>query len=146
METSVDVRAWLEGLGLESYAEAFADNDIDGATLPALTAEDLKDVGVASVGHRRKLLEAIVALGSGEAAGVVPESRPDGQAAPQTVPVPSGERRQVTVLFADLAGFTRISDELGAEATHALLNRYFETVDATSKATAAASTSTWVTT
>ncbi len=32
----MDVRAWLEGLGLESYAEAFADNDIDGATLPAL--------------------------------------------------------------------------------------------------------------
>jgi hypothetical protein len=32
----VDVRAWLEGLGLETYAETFADNDIDGATLPAL--------------------------------------------------------------------------------------------------------------
>ncbi len=58
----MDVRAWLEGLGLETYAETFADNDIDGATLPALTAEDLKEVGVASVGHRRRLLEAIAAL------------------------------------------------------------------------------------
>ena len=115
----MDVRAWLEGLGLESYAGAFADNDIDGATLPALTAEDLKDVGVASVGHRRKLLEAIAVLADGEA-----------EATSAPTPAPSGERRQVTVLFADLAGFTKISDELGAEATHALLNRYFECVDA----------------
>ncbi len=43
----MDVRAWLEGLGLETYAEAFADNDIDSATLPTLTAEDLKEFGVA---------------------------------------------------------------------------------------------------
>ncbi len=64
----MDVRAWLEGLGLETYAEAFGDNDIDGATLPALIAEDLKDVGVASVGHRRRLLEAIAALPALEAA------------------------------------------------------------------------------
>ena len=56
MGAGVDVRTWLEGLGLETYAEAFDDNDIDGATLPAGTAEDLKDGGVASVGHRRKLL------------------------------------------------------------------------------------------
>jgi len=117
----VDVRAWLAGLGLESYAEAFADNDIDGATLAALTAEDLKEVGVASVGHRRKLLEAIAALTNGEAeAAPVPDDRA----------ALSAEQRQVTVLFADLAGFTKLSDELGAEATHALLNRYFETVDA----------------
>ena len=90
----MDVRAWLQGLELESYAEAFADNDIDGAMLPALTAEDLKDVGVASVGHRRKLLEAISALADGQT-----ETAPalDGQTAPV------GERRQVTVLFADLA-------------------------------------------
>jgi len=126
-ERAVDVRAWLAGLGLETYTEAFADNDIDDATLPALTAEDLKDVGVASVGHRRRLLEAIAALADGNI-----ETAPalDSQAAPGSAPGPSGERRQVTVLFADLAGFTNISEELGAEATHALLNRYFETVDA----------------
>lgn len=40
-----------------------------------------------------------------------------------------GERRQVTVLFADLSDFTRLSSELGAEATHTLLNHYFEVVD-----------------
>ncbi len=117
----MDVRTWLAGLGLENYAEAFADNDIDGATLAALTAEDLKEVGVASVGHRRKLLEAIAALTNGEAeAAPVPDDRA----------ALSAEQRQVTVLFADLSGFTKLSDELGAEATHALLNRYFETVDA----------------
>ncbi len=72
----MDVRAWLEGLGLETYAEAFADNDIDGATLAALTAEDLKEVGVASVGHRRRLLEAIAALANGEAAEAAPAPAP----------------------------------------------------------------------
>ena len=44
--------------------------------------------------------------------------------------MPAGERRQVTVLFADLSGFTQLSSKLGAEATHELLNRYFEAVDA----------------
>ena len=43
---------------------------------------------------------------------------------------PVDEQRQVTVVFADLAGFTSLSQELGAEATHDLLNRYFEAVDA----------------
>ena len=58
----MDIAAWLQGLGLERYAEAFAENDIDAAILPKLTAEDLLAVGVTSVGHRRKLLEAIAAL------------------------------------------------------------------------------------
>ncbi len=63
----MDVRAWLEELGLGNYARAFAENDVDAATLPALTAEDLKEIGIASVGHRRRLLAAIAALADGEA-------------------------------------------------------------------------------
>jgi hypothetical protein len=50
------------GLGLEQYAPAFRDNDVDGEVLPELTADDLISIGVTSVGHRRKLLAAIVAL------------------------------------------------------------------------------------
>ena len=59
----MDVAAWLSGLGLEQYAPAFRDNDVDGTVLPELTADDLI-VGVTSVGHRRKLLAAIAALGT----------------------------------------------------------------------------------
>jgi hypothetical protein len=58
----MDVGAWLRSLGLERYEAAFSDNEIDGTVLPSLTAEDLKDLGVGIVGHRRKLLDAIAAL------------------------------------------------------------------------------------
>ena len=62
---SVDVADWLGRLGLGQYAPAFAANDVDGEVLPELTAEDLIGLGVASIGHRRKLLAAIAALRSG---------------------------------------------------------------------------------
>jgi SAM domain (Sterile alpha motif) len=58
----VDIAAWLRGLGLERYEEAFRENEIDAEILPKLTADDLKDIGVTIVGHRRKLLESIAAL------------------------------------------------------------------------------------
>ena len=57
--------AWLKSLVLERYEAAFRDNEIDEAVLPSLTADDLKDLGVALVGHRRKLLDAIAALRDG---------------------------------------------------------------------------------
>ena len=63
----MDVAAWLRGLGLEQYDQLFHDNDIDGEILCGMTAEDLKDLGISSFGHRRRLLNAIAALG-GEAA------------------------------------------------------------------------------
>ena len=59
----MDVAPWLKNLGLGQYEAAFRDNAIDGDLLPSLTTEDLKDLGVTIVGHRRKLLDAIVALG-----------------------------------------------------------------------------------
>jgi hypothetical protein len=58
----VDIAAWLHGLGLQQYEQAFCDNAIDAAVLPSLTAEDSKDLGVTLVGHRRRLLDAIAAL------------------------------------------------------------------------------------
>ena len=60
----MDVAAWLRGLGLEQYTPAFRENDVDGEVLPDLTAEDLIGLGVNSIGHRRKLLAAIAALGA----------------------------------------------------------------------------------
>ena len=58
----MDVAVWLRGLGLEQYEAAFRDNAITEKLLPSLTAEDLKDLGVSIVGHRRALLNAIVDL------------------------------------------------------------------------------------
>jgi SAM (Sterile alpha motif) domain-containing protein len=80
----MDVAAWLRGLGLERYDQAFRDNEIDWDALPKLTAEDLKDLGVVLGGHRRKLLEAIAAL------------RAEAAAQPATVaagPAAAAERR-----------------------------------------------------
>ncbi len=59
---TVAIAAWLRSLGLEQYEPAFRGNDIDDDVVPRLTAEDLKDLGVVSVGHRRRLLDAIAEL------------------------------------------------------------------------------------
>jgi hypothetical protein len=58
----MDVHAWPRGLGLDRYAEAFAANDVDGAVLRTLVDDDLKELGVVSLGHRKKLLAAIADL------------------------------------------------------------------------------------
>ena len=58
----MDIEGWRRSLGLERYEAAFRDNEIDDTILPKLTAEDLKELGVGPVGHRRKLLDAIAAL------------------------------------------------------------------------------------
>ncbi len=116
----MEVSVWLKELELEEYAQAFSENGVDAILLPELTNEDLKDLGVARLADRKRLLKAIAALPKGERQSVT---------TPTQTAVPVGERRQVTVLFADLSDFTALSNELGAEETHALLNRYFETVD-----------------
>ena len=113
----MNVEAWLAKLGMEQYAEAFAENGVDAGLIAELTNEDLKDLGVARLADRKLLLKAIAGVSQPE---------PDPAAG---VPSTVGERRQVTVLFADLADFTGLSSELGAEETHALLNQYFEVVD-----------------
>ena len=80
----MDIAAWLRGLDLGQYEAAFRDNDIDAAVLPELTTEDLISIGVTSVGHRRKLLSAIAALGA-SAATTTPtaaSNRPDRRTSP----------------------------------------------------------------
>src|ERR1700719_3837413 len=94
-----DIGAWLDGLGLSIYRDAFAANHIDAETLPLLTAADLQEIGVASVGHRRRLIEAIVALGSRQEPGEDPAAPQAGPATPASAPAgeraPAVERRQV---------------------------------------------------
>jgi len=123
----MDIAAWLDGLGLGQYAQAFRDNAIDPEVLPQLTAEDLKELGIVAVGHRRKLLDAIVALRASQ----VPASDYARDArVPLAPPVDAiGERRQVTVLFADLSGYTEWGQRLDAEEVHALLQQFFDRVD-----------------
>ena len=58
----MDVERWLHAIGLAQYSELFRNNDIDGDVLRRLTGDDLKELGVASLGHRKKMLEAIAAL------------------------------------------------------------------------------------
>jgi class 3 adenylate cyclase len=119
--------AWLRNLGLGQYEQAFRDNAIGLDVLLQLTTEDLKEIGVVPVGHRRKLLDAIAALraSASPAFDDAREARIRSASPADTV----GERRQVTVLFADLAGYTALGHQLDAEEVHALLEQYFDCAD-----------------
>ncbi len=123
-----DIRQWLEDLGLGGYAEAFAENFVDFDVLPRLTNDDLKDIGVAAVGHRRKLLDAI-AVFARQDNGPTRDVDEPGHKSNEPAPSVEALRRQVTVLFADISGFTALSSRLDAEETHALLNEFFTVVD-----------------
>jgi class 3 adenylate cyclase len=101
----MDIGEWLRGLGLEQYQAAFRENEIDGEILPKLTAEDLKDLGVAIVGHRRKILTANAEL-TGSSATPAQVAPPTAEPAP---PAAVAERRQLTVMFCDLVGSTPLS-------------------------------------
>jgi hypothetical protein len=116
----MDVAAWLHGLGLEQYVPAFRDNDVDGEVLPELTVDDLVSIGVTSVGHRRKLLAAIAALGT-----------EPPTPAPKPPPTIDAERRQLTVMFCDLAGSTALSTRFDPEDLRELIGDYHRAVSAT---------------
>ena len=108
----MDLGGWLRSLGLERYEAAFRENELDETVLPNLTAEDLKELGVGALGHRRKLLDAIALL-RGDTAMKAPPPE-----ASSVLPKPSqdtAERRQVTVMFSDLVGSTALSARLDPE-------------------------------
>jgi class 3 adenylate cyclase len=114
----MNVAAWLQSLGLERYEPLFRDNEIDLEVLPKLTSEDLKEIGVVAIGHRRKLLDAIAALGTGVPAASV-------TAAPRDAPAPAkAERRQLTVMFCDLVGSTALSARLDPEDLREVVGAY----------------------
>ena len=120
----MDVVVWLRSLGLEEYEVAFRDNKIDERVLASLTAEDLKEIGVGPVGHRRTLLEAIAALradttGKPPSAGVTTAS-----SAPSASPEDRAERRQVTVMFSDLVGSTALSARMDPEDLREVISGY----------------------
>src|SRR5919106_1336871 len=112
----MDVSTWLRDLGLEIYAQAFHANHIDTEVLPRLTAEDLTAIGVVSVGHRRRLLDAIAALDQGRAPAAEPTAG--------TVRPVEAERRQLTVLFCDLVGSTELAARLDPEDLGQVIRAY----------------------
>jgi len=113
---------WLKGLGLEQYAQAFRDNDIDRDILPELTADDLIGLGVASIGHRRKLLAAIKALQDNLAAP--PPNAAADTAASEAAEAAGAERRLLTVMFCDLVGSTELATRLDPEDLREIIAKY----------------------
>ena len=111
----MDIGGWLRGLGLECYEQTFRENRIEADVLTSLTVEDLKDLGVTLVGDRRRLLDAIAALGNKhlqEPSQAEPSEGIDRSLAPSGGTAGTGteaERRQLTVMFCDLVGSTALS-------------------------------------
>jgi class 3 adenylate cyclase len=124
----MDVAAWLHGLGLDQYAPAFHDNAIDGEVLRELTADDLKDLGVTLVGHRRKLLAAIASLGAKPPTREVAQSGANAPSALTSTPSVDAERRQLTVMFCDLVGSTALSTRFDPEDFRELIGDYHRVV------------------
>jgi class 3 adenylate cyclase len=112
----MDVSSWLRDLGLEGYAQAFRANHIDAEVLPRLTAEDLVALGITSIGHRRKLLDAIAVL---QEATAPPSVQPTAATRPG-----QAERRQLTVLFCDLVGSTELAARLDPEDLREVMRAY----------------------
>ena len=126
------VLAWLEDLGLGQYAAAFEANDIDWDLINDIDQETLKEIGIESAGHRLKILKAAGNLNSDQTLVVKPASKPttprstndsgitDDHSSWSRTP---GERKPVTMLFADIVGSTAITEQLDAEDAHDLLYR-----------------------
>src|SRR5438046_3836389 len=119
----MDIAAWLRDLGFAQYEGAFRDNDIDADVLRRLTADDLRELGVASIGHRRRLLDAIALLSEGAA---MPTEAP--APAEAAAPAREAERRQLTVMFCDLVGSTALSTRLDPEDLREVIGAYHRAV------------------
>ena len=113
--TPIEIAQWLRDLGLEQYAKAFRENAIDAKILPTLTADDLRDIGVTLIGHRRRLLNAIADLATETSRAIVTSAAPEAK---------TPERRQLTVMFCDLVGSTALSRQFDPEDLRTLFGAY----------------------
>jgi class 3 adenylate cyclase len=120
----MDVVVWLRSLGLGKYEAAFRENEIDETVLPNLTAEDLKDLGVSIVGHRRKLLDAVAALRADAGIKAPADESASGPSSPSGPAEDRAERRQVTVMFSDLVGSTALSARMDPEDLREIISAY----------------------
>jgi class 3 adenylate cyclase/pimeloyl-ACP methyl ester carboxylesterase len=129
----VDIADWLRRLGLYQYESVFRDNDVDAETLPSLTADDLRELGITSLGHRKKLLSAIAALSPTLGKDLEDDRGPPPKEAGASRPLMKtrhAERRHLTVMFADLVGSTALSERLDPEDMREILAAYHQAVAA----------------
>jgi class 3 adenylate cyclase len=119
---AMNVGGWLRSLGLDKYEAAFRENGIDEQVLRHITAEDLREIGVATVGDRRKLLAAIAELA---APSTEPRPPPSPNVPPKS-PEVSAERRPITVMFCDLVGSTSLAAKLDPEDWRNVVNAYLD--------------------
>ena len=110
-----DLLTWLEGQGLSKYAGVLADNEVDLEILPALSEQDLEKIGI-PLGPRKKLLNAFAELRAGAAGERRAEA---GSFTPA-----GGERRQLTVMFCDMVGFTELASRLDPEVLQRIIHSY----------------------
>ena len=123
---SARISEWLQSLGLGQYADRFAANDIDWDLLADIDHQTLKDIGIESVGHRIRILKAIENPDSPAAADIPPNAAPSEEIDNEDITAwrrKPGERKPVTMLFADLVGSTALTEKLDAEEAHDLLYR-----------------------
>ena len=120
------ISEWLHSLGLDQYAEVFAANAIDAEVLPDLTDAELKELNL-PLGHRKKLLKAIADLNDGTAAApaTTPQTTaPSSMATAPRLPTDAGERRQLTVLFCNMVGFTELANRVDPEVLQRIIRSY----------------------
>jgi class 3 adenylate cyclase len=123
----MDVGDFLRELGFQQHEAAFRDNLIDSRVLPKLTADDLKDLGVTIVGHRRLMLEAIAALREpAQPSATAGVDAWDNAPAADTARSSLGEaeRRPLSVMFCDLIGSTALSSRLDPEDLREVIRAY----------------------
>jgi class 3 adenylate cyclase len=120
----MDLKAWLRRLDLSQYEAVFEENSVTVDLLPSLTTEDLKDLGITAVGHRRRLLDAIAALRADAAFAATSESGVQtGQTYYQKAST-AAERRHISVMFCDMVDFTKLSSRLDPEDLSTVTRRY----------------------
>jgi class 3 adenylate cyclase len=119
----MDIGDWLRSLGLQRYEPAFRENEIEWEALPRLKLDDLKDLGVVLGSHRRRLLDAIATLATGQSAP--PSTRPS---TPGVVTTGAAERRQLTVMFCDLVGSTPLASRFDPEDLREIVGVYHRCV------------------
>jgi class 3 adenylate cyclase/predicted ATPase len=118
----LDIDGWLRSLGLGQYEAVFRENKIDETVLTQLTVEDLQELGVAALGHRRKLLDAISALRANAPSATAQTATAKLTETPILETV--GERRHITVLFCELFSTSSLSTRLDAEDWRNLVSTY----------------------
>jgi class 3 adenylate cyclase len=122
-DQKMDIGDWLGSLNLEQYEQTFRENEIDFRVLPKLTAEDLREIGIAAVGHRRILLDAIAGLQCDPA-----DKLHSSPLKPRLEAQRGAERRQLTVMFCDLVGSTALSARFDPEDLRELIGAYHSSV------------------